>query len=177
MATLTQANRQFQVTTTLGKDVLLFGHMSAREDLSGLYKIDLNLFSEAATIKAEQILGTPVCVTVDRSDMAAPRYFHGLCSQFAYVESLGSISVYHATLRPWLWFLTRSSDCRIFQKQKTPEIIKSIFREHGFDDVRDTLTRSYDPPWEYCVQYRETAFNFVSRLMEHEASTTTSTMH
>jgi type VI secretion system secreted protein VgrG len=66
-----------------------------------------------------------------------------------------------------LWFLTRTSDCRIFQNKKVPDIIKEIFQENGFSDFEDKLTGSYRE-WEYCVQYRETDFNFVSRLMEQE---------
>ncbi|WP_038825311.1 type VI secretion system tip protein VgrG, partial [Pseudomonas aeruginosa] len=68
---------------------------------------------------------------------------------------------------PWLWLLTRTSDCRIFQNQKVPDIIKQVFRDLGFSDFEDALSRSYRE-WEYCVQYRETSFDFVSRLMEQE---------
>ena len=69
---------------------------------------------------------------------------------------------------PWLWFLTRSAGFRIYQDKTVPEIIKSIFKELGYTDVDDqNLTGTYRS-WEYCVQYRETYFNFVSRLMENE---------
>jgi len=166
-AILTQANRQFKVSTPLGKDVLLFGHMSASEQLSGLYKIDLNLFSTNKAIKPEQILGAPVSVSIELPEAKGERHFHGHVAEFAYVEPIGEIHAYRATLRPWLWFLTRSADCRIFQNKNVPDIIKTVFRDLGFTDFKDGLSRSYEP-WEYCVQYRETAFDFVSRLMEHE---------
>ena len=68
---------------------------------------------------------------------------------------------------PWLWFLTRTADCRIFQSKSVPDIIKGIFRDYGFTDFKDSLSGTYTA-WDYCVQYRETDFNFVSRLMEHE---------
>ncbi|HJR28040.1 MAG TPA: type VI secretion system tip protein VgrG, partial [Pseudomonas sp.] len=74
---------------------------------------------------------------------------------------------YQATLRPWLWLLTRTSDCRIFQNLTIPQIIKQVFRDLGFSDFEDALSRPYRE-WEYCVQYRETSFDFVSRLMEQE---------
>ena len=71
-------------------------------------------------------------------------------------------------MAPWLWLLTRTADCRIFQEMKAPDIIKTIFGDYGFGGfVEDKLTEAYRV-WEYCVQYRETAFNFVSRLMEQE---------
>ena len=79
----------------------------------------------------------------------------------------GQFASYQVTLRPWLWLLTRTSDCRIFQNQKVPDIIKQVFRDLGFSDFEDALSRSYRE-WEYCVQYRETSFDFVSRLMEQE---------
>ncbi len=71
------------------------------------------------------------------------------------------------TLRPWLWLLSRTSDCRIFQNLSIPQIIKQVFRDLGFSDFEDALSRPYRE-WEYCVQYRETSFDFVSRLMEQE---------
>ena len=68
-------------------------------------------------------------------------------------------------LRPWLWLLTRTSDCRIFPKMTPLDIIKQVFSDRGFSDFRDATTGS-PPTLEYCVQYRETDFNFVCRLME-----------
>ena len=74
---------------------------------------------------------------------------------------------YQATMVPWLWFLTQTSDCRIFQEKTVPDIIKQVFSDLGFTDIEERLTGSYRT-WTYCVQYRETDFNFVSRLMEQE---------
>jgi type VI secretion system secreted protein VgrG len=170
MATMTQAEREFEVSSSLGKDVLLFNRMTATEGLSTLFEIDLALLSQNASIDAKKILGTPVSVGVELPPpTGGNRYFHGLCTDFTYTGSFGELHGYRAVLRPWLWVLTRSADCRIFQKKTTPEIIKQIFGDHGFsgDAIKDSLGRSYEK-WEYCVQYRETAFNFVSRLMEHE---------
>ncbi|HEX6842549.1 MAG TPA: type VI secretion system tip protein TssI/VgrG [Stellaceae bacterium] len=171
MAMMTQAKREFEVSTSLGKDVLLFNRMTATEGLSSLFEIELALLSANKTIDAKKILGTPVGVRVELPPPASGnRYLHGLCTDFTYTGSFGELHGYRAVLRPWLWVLTRTADCRIFQKMTTPEIIKKIFSDHGFSGeafIKDSLSRSYKP-WEYCVQYRETAFNFVSRLMEHE---------
>jgi type VI secretion system secreted protein VgrG len=68
-------------------------------------------------------------------------------------------------LRPWLWLLTRTSDCKIFAQMSPIAIIKQVFSDRGFSDFRDATTGS-PPTLEYCVQYRETDFNFVCRLME-----------
>ena len=101
------------------------------------------------------------------------RYFNGYISRFTFVSMDESqkdhrkIYSYRATMVPWTWFMTRSADCRIFQDMKVPEIIEKIFRAKGFTDFSNKLNASYRK-WEYCVQYRETDFNFISRLMENE---------
>ena len=88
-----------------------------------------------------------------------------MVSRFAYLGTGDRYSVYRAEMVPALWLLTRTADCRIFQDKKIPDILEEVFRPVGFSDYKLALTKSY-PEREYCVQYRETAFNFVSRLME-----------
>ena len=66
---------------------------------------------------------------------------------------------------PWLWLLTRSSDCKIFQRMAVPDILAQVFDDLGMNDYKLTLNGSY-PELEYCVQYRESHYNFVTRLME-----------
>src|SRR4029077_19116237 len=83
------------------------------------------------------------------------------------IGGAGRHTVYRATLRPWLWLLTRHTDCRIFQNETVPDAIMKVFRDAGFSDFDQNLTRSYRT-WEYICQYRESSFNFVSRLMEQE---------
>jgi type VI secretion system secreted protein VgrG len=95
------------------------------------------------------------------------RHFNGYVTRFAQAGMHGRYHAYRATLRPWLWFLTRTADCRIFQEKTVPEIVEEIFADHGTADFKSELTGNYTK-WEYCVQYRETDFNFVSRLMEQE---------
>jgi type VI secretion system secreted protein VgrG len=88
-------------------------------------------------------------------------------SRFSQGGRDASFTSYHAEVVPWLWFLTRTADCRIFQNKKVPEIIQQVFSDFGFQDYALRLYGDF-PAREYCVQYRETAFNFVSRLMEEE---------
>ena len=70
-------------------------------------------------------------------------------------------------MRPWFWFLTRTSDCRIFQGKSIPDIFQAVVGQYGFSDFKLKLSGSYSPR-DYCVQYRETDFNFLSRLLEFE---------
>ena len=168
MATATQKHRMIAVNSVLGEDVLLLGSMTVTEQLGCLFECDLELFSEKTDIKLADVLGTNMTVRLELPYKQGTRYFNGLVTRFSYVGTRGLLyGVYRATLSPWLWFLTRTTDCRIFQNKKVPDIIKEVFREQGFTDFKDALSGDYRE-WEYCVQYRETDFNFVCRLMEQE---------
>ncbi len=162
----TQANRSIVVTSPLGDDVLLFHSMNVSEQLGRLFQFDLDLLSEDPEIKLQDILAQNVTIRYLRPD-GESRYFNGFVNQFSQAGTHGNLFVYRATLRPWFWFLTRTADCRIFQNKTVPDIIKEVFRDKGFSDFEDTLSGSYRE-WENCVQYRETDFNFISRLMEQE---------
>jgi len=162
----TQANRNISVKTILDDDVLLFHHMSGNENLGELFKFDLDLLSANSEISFQEMLGQSMTVQYQRLDKEI-RYFNGIVSGFTQAGSHGDLALYQATLRPWFWFLTRNADSRIFQNKTVPDIIKEVFREHGFSDFEESLTGSYRE-WEYCVQYRETDFNFISRLLEQE---------
>ena len=164
--TLSQANRDVAVATPLGDDVLVFKSMTGTEQLGRLFQYDLELLSEDPAISHEKILGQNITVTVGTHN-DSQRFINGYVSRFTQLSSSGRNIHYQATIRPWLWFLTRTADCRIFQQMKVPDIVDKIFRDHGFTDFKLSLNETYRE-WEYCVQYRETDFNFVSRLMEQE---------
>ena len=161
-----QSDRPISITSPLGDDVLLFYAMNATEALGRMFDFEVGVLSEDHAVKLEDLLGQPITVTLDLAG-DGKRHFHGLVSQLSYVGTVGRYAHYGLRLRPWLWFLTRTTDCRIFQGMTVPDIIKEVFGDLGFSDVEDSLTGSY-APWDYCVQYRESAFNFVSRLMEQE---------
>ena len=159
------SERQVSVTTPLGED-LLFLHMSGEETLGRMFRFELSFRGQSDDINVNAILGETVCVQLDMEDNSS-RYFHGYVTCFSQQGSSANYASYTADIRPWLWFLTRNADCKIFQEQKVPDIIKAIFDHHGFSDYKFDLSASYRA-WEYCVQYRETDFNFISRLMEQE---------
>jgi type VI secretion system secreted protein VgrG len=162
-----QRYRQIRFQSPLGDHVLLFQQMSATEQLSRLFEFDVRLLSKRSDIPPAEVLGKRAAVTLDYPG-GGSRYFSGYICRFEYSGIEGDFSVYRAVLRPWLWLLTRNADCRIFQDKTVPEIIQTIFQDRGFSsDFENKLTRSYRK-WTYCVQYRETDYNFVSRLMEQE---------
>ncbi len=161
-----QETREIAVTTPLGPDVLLLRSMSGNEEVGRLFSYDLELLSEDAEINFADILGQNITVRVETVG-GDTRYFNGVVSRFVQSGTLGRLVKYRATMVPWLWFLTRTSDCRIFQNMTVPDIIEQVFGDHGFTDFKRNTSGEYRMR-DYCVQYRETAFNFISRLMEQE---------
>ncbi len=158
--------RFISIKTPLDEGKLLFNRMSVHEELGRLFEYSLELLSEDSEIKLEDVLGQPMTIKLELPD-GSFRYFNGFVTRFSLTGSHGKYITYRALLRPWFWFLTRKSDCRIFQKKTVPDIIKQVFRDNGFSDFEESLSGAYRE-WDFCVQYRETDFNFVSRLMEQE---------
>lgn len=161
-----QNERSLGISTALGEDKVVIVSASITEQLGRLFQMDVELMSDDSQINFQDIIGQNATIRLDQID-GGTRYFNGHVSRFVQTETDQSGAHYRATLVPWLWFLTRTADCRIFQNLSVPDIIKQVMADHGFTDVEDKLNETYQQ-WECCVQYRETAFNFVSRLMEHE---------
>ena len=162
----TQAHRPMAFQSPLGEDALLIRRLVATEQFGRLSRMTVDLLSEDPAIRFQDLLGRNVSLRLSKRS-GPTRYFNGYVSRFVETGRQGRQSLYQATVVPWLWFLTRTADCRIFQNLTAPQIIKQVFQDHKVADLEDRLNKSYRQ-WEYCVQYRETDFNFVSRLMEQE---------
>jgi type VI secretion system secreted protein VgrG len=162
---ITQKHRQIAVDTPLGEDVLLLSKMTGTERLGQPFTYELELASQEVRIDANELLGDTMTVRLELAQ-GKYRHFNGLVSRFSKVGMDGGLTYYRATLSPWLLMLSQTADCRIFQEKKVPDIIQEVFRDHS-SDFELRLSREYRV-WDYCVQYRETDFNFVSRLMEQE---------
>lgn len=160
----TQQNRLIAIDTPLGDDVLLLQSFVGHEGISRLFSFELELLSTGGAVDFTKIMGKNVTIAVMQADNT-PRYFNGLVSRFTQSGSDAVFSHYQMEVVPWTWMLTRQADCRIFHNKKVQDIIEQIFKNHGFTDYKISLNGSYSA-MEYCVQYRETDFNFVSRLME-----------
>ncbi len=166
MCAYVQQEHLLGLDTPLGPDALLLVRMTGEEEMSRLFRFQLEMLSEDDSLPASAIVGKNVTFRVEFPD-GEPRYFNGFVTRFAYCGRGDRLSVYRAEVAPWLWFLTKTTDCRIFQNLSVPDIITQVFRDLGFTHFRLDLKGSH-PKWEYCVQYRESDFNFVSRLMEEE---------
>jgi type VI secretion system secreted protein VgrG len=161
---LSQDQRQGKLTTPLGENALALMQFSAIEGLSELFEIRAEAASTQGGLDFASALGKGSTITLIAQD-DNKRYFHGVLTEARWAGTEEDLYIYQLVLRPWLWLLTRTSDCKIFAQKSPIDIIKQVFSDRGFSDFRDATTGS-PPTLEYCVQYRETDFNFVCRLME-----------
>lgn len=164
----TQENRLLSLETPLGKDVLLLTEFSGAEEISRLFRYELVVLSESDSIAPTDIVGKKVTWTI-QSVEGSPRYFSGMVQSFSRSDmTLRGLRQYRAEVVPWLWFLTRTCDCRIFQNKTAVQIAEQLFQDLGWTDFESGQVKGKHPPLEYCVQYRETDYDFIARLLERE---------
>ena len=161
----TQDNRPIRVDTTLGKDALLLLKVSGRESISSPFSYRLNMMSENRDIAGADLLRQPVTVTLETNDGA--RTLHGMVNRFAKTGHDQGLTFYDVELVPWVWFLSLRRNVRIFQNLSPLDIVQKIFKDAGYSDFEVRCNKTYSPR-EYCVQYRESDLDFISRLLEEE---------
>lgn len=166
MDDFTQQNRLISIKTALeGEDDLLLTSFKGSEHISDLFEFQLEVMSEKPDINPADIIGKPVTVTIHEKP---ERQFNGFINNLTQCESTeNKLHNYKISMVPWLWFLTQNNNYRIFQEQTTQQIITDIFKETGFDEY-DYKPIEASKPREYCVQYNESDFNFISRLLEED---------
>ena len=145
--------RVMEIATPLGDDVLLFHGMHAREEMGRLSEIQLDLLGPTKDkhVNLDEILGKNVTVKVALPDDST-RFFNGYVTRFSQGGKYGRYTRYFAVVRSWLWFLTRTTDCRIFQDMTVPDIVKAVFGDEPANDFALELTSKYRK-LTYCVQY------------------------
>jgi type VI secretion system secreted protein VgrG len=164
---VTQANREATVKTALADDVLLFAGMSGSEALGRLSEFTVRMLSEDASLAIADVLGKPLTVLLATNEDGDLRYFNGIVTRFANTGWVGELASYEATVHPWLWLLSRASNCRMFQDMAVPDIVKEVCGVYGGAAALSVTALSGEyPALPYCVQYRETDFDFVCRLLE-----------
>jgi type VI secretion system secreted protein VgrG len=168
MPTYSQTNRSLQVTTPLGDNTLFVTGFHGTEQISHLFSFEVTLIADNATIvDFSELVGHDITVSVAtfaKGGDADWRYISGICACFSQGDRNEDFTSYYAEVVPKVWLLTRRAQCRIFQQKSVPDILKKVLE--GFDT--DFQLRGQYEPREYCVQYRETDFDFASRLMEEE---------
>ncbi len=144
---------------------LTFTHLVGRDEISRCFAYTVGFVSKNADVDPLKMLGGVVSVEGESGD--PKRWFSGLVSEFRLTRIEDRLAYYEAVVRPWLWFLGNTTDCRIFQNMSVIEIVEKIFSKYGPAKFEKRLQGSY-PPRDYCVQYDETDLDFVQRLLEHE---------
>ncbi|TPK63779.1 type VI secretion system tip protein VgrG [Mesorhizobium sp. B2-4-19] len=150
--------------TPVGADVLTFTHLVGRDEISRSFAYTVGFVSKSRDVDPLKMLGGVVSV---EGESDPKRWFSGLVSDFKLTRMEDRLAYYEATVRPWLWFLGNTTDCRIFQNMTAVEIVEKIFSKYGIAKFEKRLQGSY-PSREYCVQYDESDLDFVQRLFEHE---------
>jgi len=145
---------------------LSISEIEGEEKISALFNYRLRLRSADNDIDFAKMVGSNMAVSIEQ-DNEEIKYINGVITRFQQGDSDEYYSTYFAEIRPWLWQLSLTVDSRIFQNQTALEIIKDVFSNLGFSDYRDKTKESFAQR-EYCVQYQETALDFVTRLMEDE---------
>ncbi|MEX2188693.1 MAG: type VI secretion system tip protein TssI/VgrG [Pirellulales bacterium] len=167
MGKYAQEGHRISIQTPLGKDVLYLLALEGQDEHSRLFSYQLEMFSDEKDIKAKDIVGKNVTLQIEFPD-EKPRYINGHINRWSNQGTGPRGTKYTAEMVPWLWFLTKTTDSRIFQEKDVKQIVEQIFGDLGFSDFDLSGIAGQHPPLEYCVQYRESDFNFVSRMLEKE---------
>jgi len=165
MTTLKQADRLMQFSSPVGKDVLLIESLEGAEGISRLFEFHVELLATIDTkIDPKSIIGSKVAIAIKLNDVQGSRWINGIVASFEQSAGDEEFNVYRARIVPSMWQMTLSNNCRVFQKKTVLEIAKAVFGEYGLS-VSDQTNNTYKP-LEYCTQYSESDFYFVSRLLE-----------
>jgi type VI secretion system secreted protein VgrG len=165
MPSYKQTARLMKFTSSLGEDVLLIEALHGFEKISNLFDFQVDLLAVAgANVDPKQIVGTKVTVEVALLDVQGSRYINGLVASFEQMSGDKEFDVYRAQIVPSLWQLRLSTNCRVFQNQTVMEIVKKVIQPYGLS-MADQTEGTF-PPLDYCTQYSESDFAFISRLME-----------
>ena len=158
--------RHVHLISSLPSEELMIQRVSGFEELGRLFQFDLELLSPDPELKIDDLLGDKMTVVLDTVD--GPRHFNGIVTAFGHAGRHGRYERYFCTLRPFLWLMSHGSDCKIFAKMTVPDIVAKVIADHGAGGlITRNLQRTYGER-EYTVQYRESHFAFISRLLEEE---------
>jgi type VI secretion system secreted protein VgrG len=145
---------------------LHFRSLVGVEQLSQPFRYDVEFLHDEPTLAAKQFLGEPLTVTLDVREKGK-RHFNGVATDFSLRGSVGEKTLYAVTVRPWLWLLTQRVTSKI-HSGTVPQIVKAICNEYMYSDVQESLLDDVEINREFVVQYEESDFNFVMRLLEQD---------
>ena len=145
---------------------LLIESLSGTASLSEQYIFQLTLLSKDGSISLKDLMGKNVSVGVQLAD-GSENFINGYVNSFGFSHSDGGFAFYHAEIVPWLTYLKRRVNSRIFQDENVLGVLDKIYKgDHGGIATYTFRTSQSYPPENYIVQYDETDEHFTSRLME-----------
>lgn len=163
-----QTDRLLEIDTPIGKNVLFLIKLQGVEAVSDPFEFNLMLASQNSGIEAKELLGKSVTVTINQKK-SSPRVINGIINTWIKgTKDIQGIQSYQATIVPNFWFLKLSASCQIFQNLTVTQIFSKICQANNFYDFDISQLKQNYLPREYCVQYNETLFDFLSRLLEEE---------
>jgi len=164
------ARKVMEITTSSGAFLVL--GMEGSEELGRMPEFrvrmvgELDMLGSPKEVDLEALLGTQATVKME-VDEENPRHFNGYITRMQQGEQVGRFESFTATIRPWLWFATRSVDSRVFQAKNVKDIVTEVLTVYSADFEFRLVSASVYPKLDYCVQYQESDFEFVSRLLEY----------
>ncbi len=166
MASYDQSGRLLRIDTSLGPNMALLVDLDGTEALSQPFLYNITFASEQTQDKLQKLLGEAVTLWIGAEADPDARPIHGMIRRISRHHSSGNDNyTWRAEVVPALLFLSCKADCRIFQNMTVVEVLEKLFKLHGVTFTEKRTTKTY-PTMKYCVQYRESAFDFASRLME-----------
>ena len=166
----TETDRIMKLDTPLGPDALIPTAVVGREAISELFHFTVDaIWQNTSPLDFKKLLGQNVTIELILGEGMTPRYINGIVtsiSQGAW-DREKDVTIYTLEVDPQLWELTRDHQIRIFQQMNTTDIIQKVIKDLGLASPTLKTQGSYTPR-EYTVQYYESDFAFISRLMEQD---------
>ncbi len=165
-----QRTAELPSETPLGEGVVELVEFEGVERISGLFNFRLKFSSEDPNVDINRLIGKPLSFGIRTRDRLDIRWWHGFTSKARLLPEEDLVFYYEAEVVPWLWFLTKTRDCVVNQDIKVIDLVKNTFKKYGFKEGKDFEDKTEEnyTKWEYCTQYRESSFDFISRLLEAE---------
>jgi len=158
--------RLFTLRPPVAGTGLLLDQFSGTESVSGPFRFTLRLLSERGDLALADFLARPMGLSLRTADGGA-RSFHGHVTGFRHCGSDGGLAEYEAALGPWTDFLQHRVNCKVFQHKNLPDLLRELFADYQpLARWESRLDEARYPPLPFCVQYRESDFSFMSRLLE-----------
>lgn len=152
----------------LSTDALVLTRVSGQEAISELFEYDLELLYKIDTVEPSEVLGQSLTFSIG-SDEENRRYINGMIAGFRSLHrARENHFVYQVWLVPSFWATTLRSNSRIFQDCSPKDIIEEVLKDHPDVTFDAGQIKNATSKREYAVQYRESDFAFLSRLMEEE---------